>query len=196
MKGICTKKIGMTRVICPETGKTTPVTVLQAPAAKVLQVKTLAVDGYQAAVLGAFERKNFGKNENKKYKVIREVALDGTESLKKGDMVSLLSFEGVTEVTLEGVSKGRGFSGVIKRHNFSRGPETHGSHHHREPGSSGACAKPGKIIKGKKQPGQYGNAKVTLSNVDVVSLDLENDLIAVKGGVPGAKNGYIFIQAK
>lgn len=194
MKGVLAQKIGMTRVIDQETGKVTPVTLLLVPECSVLQVKTQDTDGYAAAVLGAFERKNFGKNENQKFKFIQELPLEG-EEVKKGDVLSLDFLDGVTDIKITGTSKGRGFSGVIKRWNFQRGRETHGSHHHREPGSSGMCAKPGRILKGKKFPGQYGNEKVTFRS-QIVEIDKENSLVAVRGGVPGAKNSYIFIRAQ
>lgn len=193
MKGVLAQKIGMTRVIDQETGKVTPVTLLLVPECSVLQVKTSEVDGYSAAVLGAFERKSFGKNENKKFKCIQELPLEG-EEVKKGEILSIDFLDGVTDIKLTGTSKGRGFSGVIKRWNFQRGRETHGSHHHREPGSSGMCAKPGRIMKGKKFPGQYGNEQVTFRS-QIVEMDKENNLVAVRGGVPGAKNSYIFIRA-
>ncbi len=193
MKGVLAQKIGMTRVINQETGKVTPVTLLLIPKCSVLQVKTQEVDGYSAAVLGAFERKNYGKNENKKYKFIQELILNG-EEVKKGDTLAIDFLDGVTNIKLTGTSKGRGFSGVIKRWNFQRGRETHGSHHHREPGSSGMCAKPGRILKGKKFPGQYGADQVTFRS-EIIEIDKENNLVAVRGGVPGAKNSYIFIRA-
>jgi large subunit ribosomal protein L3 len=193
MKGVLAQKIGMTRVIDQETGKVIPVTLLLIPECSVLQVKTSEVDGYSAAVLGAFERKNFGKNENKKFKCIQELPLEG-EEVTKGDMLSIDFLDGITDIKLTGTSKGRGFTGVIKRWNFQRGRETHGSHHHREPGSSGMCAKPGRIMKGKKFPGQHGNTQVTFRS-QIVEIDKENNLVAVRGGVPGAKNSYIFIRA-
>lgn len=193
MKGVLAQKIGMTRVINQETGKVTPVTLLLVPKCSVLQVKTPEVDGYSAAVLGAFERKNHGKNENKKYKFIQELSLEG-EEVKKGDTLSIDFLDGVTDIKLTGTSKGRGFAGVIKRWNFDRGRETHGSHHHREPGSSGMSTKPGRILKGKKFPGHYGDDQVTF-RTEIVEIDKENNLVAVRGGVPGAKNSYIFIRA-
>ncbi|HEY5714253.1 MAG TPA: 50S ribosomal protein L3 [Candidatus Gracilibacteria bacterium] len=194
MKGLLARKIGMTRVIDPETGEMTTVTVLQAPKAKILQVKTSQNDGYDALVLGAFERKNFGKNENKKYKFIKELSVENT-AFKKGDEVGVEQFESVEKVGIKGTSQGKGFAGVIKRHNFSRGPETHGSHHHREPGSSGMCAKPARILKGKKMPGRMGNDSITLRDVKVVKVDIAQNLIALKGPVPGPKNSYCFITA-
>ncbi len=191
MKGILARKLGMTRVICPETGKMTPVTVLEAPENEVLQVKTAEKDGYDSAVIGAFERKNFGKNPNKKFKYIKEV---NTEGVEKGGKVKVGDLEGIEFVKITGTSKGRGFSGVIKRHNFSRGPETHGSHHHREPGSVGTCAKPARMLKGKKLPGRYGADKTTLRKVRVMQIDADKNLIALKGAVPGAKNSFVFIR--
>ena len=163
MKGILARKVGMSRVICPDSGVVTPVTVLEAPDNTVLQVKTMEKDGYQAAVLGAFERKNAAKNTSTKFKFIKEVGLEG--EAKAGDKLSLSALEGTDFVSVAGTTKGRGFAGVIKRHKFSRGPETHGSHHHREPGSVGTCAKPARIIKGKKLPGHHGDAHKTLRKV-------------------------------
>jgi large subunit ribosomal protein L3 len=193
MKGILGRKVGMTRIISPESRKMIPVTVLEAPANVVLQVKTKDSDGYDAVVLGAFERKNFGKNENQKYKFVQELLMEEGTDLKKGDTVTLESLKELETVKASGTSKGRGFSGVIKRHNFQRGRETHGSHHHREPGSVGMCAKPGRILRGKKMPGQYGSESVTLRSVEVVEIDEKNNLIALKGALPGAKNSFIFL---
>ncbi len=193
MKGLLAKKIGMTRVVDAETGKVVPVTLLQAEGVDVLQVKTVDKDGYSAVVLGSFPRKNFGKNVNRKYKFIKELPLGEGEEIKKGDVLGLETLEGIKKVKITGTSKGRGFSGVIKRWNFRRGRETHGSHHHREPGSSGMCAKPGRILKGKKFPGHYGDVQVT-KVTEIVEIDKENNLFAVKGPVPGAKNGYLFIR--
>jgi len=195
MKGILAQKVGMTRIIDPETGHVTPVTLLSAPEAEVLQIKTVEKDGYSAAVLGAFDRKNFGKNTNKKFKFIQELTLDEGQEVKKGDKMSVADLAETEFVKVTGTSKGRGFAGVIKRHNFSRGPETHGSHHHREPGSVGTCAKPARIIKGKKMPGRYGGTQTTLREAKVMHVDSANNLIALKGAVPGAKNSYVFIRA-
>lgn len=194
MKGILARKIGMSRLICPETGRVTPVTVLEAPEAQVLQVKTQAKDGYDAAVLASFARNKSRKNANKNYQFIQELGLDADAGLKKGDAVGVSTLEGIEKVKITSTSKGRGFAGVIKRHNFSRGPETHGSHHHREPGSVGTCAKPARIIKGKKMPGRYGGDRTTLRGVSVMQIDTAKSLIAVKGPVPGAKNSLVFIR--
>lgn len=194
MKGILAQKIGMTRVVDPETGKITPVTLLLAPGTEVLQVKTSDVDGYESVVLGSFPRKNFGKNQNQKFKMIKELPVDSAE-LKKGSVFDVSALDGVEDVKICAVTKGRGFSGVIKRHNFARGRETHGSHHHREPGSVGMCAKPGRILKGKKLPGHYGVDQKTFKT-KIVNLDIPNNLIAVRGGVPGANKSYVTLLSQ
>ncbi|MCF7831032.1 50S ribosomal protein L3 [Candidatus Gracilibacteria bacterium] len=194
MKGILTRKLGMSQFISPESGEVSPVTVLEAPANTVLQVKKTDKDGYKAVVIGAFERKNFGKNDNKKYKFIQELSLAGDEELKKGDKITLESLKEIKTVKVTGTSKGKGFSGVVRKYNFGRGRETHGSHHHREPGSVGTCAKPGRILRGKKMPGQYGNTQVTIRSTEIVDIDLDKNLIALRGSVPGAVNSFIFLQ--
>jgi len=194
MKGILAQKVGMSRAICPETGVVTPVTILEVAQADVLQVKTQRKDGYDAVVLGGFKRNKTKKNINKNYQFIQEVYIEEGEDVKKGSVIGVDSLEGVGAVKVTSTSKGKGFSGVIKRWNFSRGPETHGSTHHREPGSVGTCTKPGRIRKGKKLPGHYGNARTTLRSVKVVSIDKEKNLIALKGPVPGAKGGFVFIR--
>ena len=194
MRGVLAQKIGMTRVVCSDTGKLTPVTLLRVGDNTVVQTKTADRDGYDAVVIGTSERKNFGKNENKKFRFIHEFKYEAGEA-KRGDKVTTENLTENLDVKITGVSKGRGFAGVIKRHNFGRGPETHGSHHHREPGSVGMCAKPGRILKGKKLPGHYGAAQVTFST-KIVALDLDNGLVAVRGGVPGAKKGFVVITEK
>jgi len=131
---------------------------------------------------------------NKNYKFVQELRLDADAGIKAGEGVGVGSMEGVSRVKITATSKGKGFAGVIKRHNFSRGPETHGSHHHREPGSVGTCAKPARIMKGKKMPGRLGGKQTTLRNVEVVQIDAAKNLIALKGAVPGAKNSLVFIR--
>ena len=194
MSGIIAKKIGMSRVISPETGEMIPVTLLEIQDNEVLQVKTTENDGYEAFVLGAFKKGEKYKNINKNFGLIREFSCNGMDK-KKGDIVSLSDFAEVPAVKVTGISKGRGFAGVIKRHNFSRGPETHGSHHHREPGSVGMCAKPARILKGKKLPGRFGTDQVTIRSTEVVRIDENLKVMAVKGGVPGAKNSYVILSA-
>ena len=195
MSGILARKIGMARAINPETGEVTAVTVLHAPEAEVLQVKDQNKDGYEAVVLGSFPRKNFGKNENKKFKEICEFKIEGAAELKKGGKVGVATFEEGADIKITGTSKGRGFAGVVKRHNFSTGRNTHGSHHHREPGSVGMCSKPGRILKGKKMPGHYGNTRTTFCT-KIINIDADKSLIAVRGGIPGAKDGFVTITTK
>lgn len=190
MKGILARKIGMTHIISPEDSRMIPVTLLQVPQNTVLQTKTLEKDGYDACVVGAFERKRKYHNRGKQYKMIREIPAEEKE-YQEGDLLTVEMMKEVKKVRITGISKGKGFAGVIKRHNFGRGRETHGSHHHREPGSSGMCAKPGRIMRGKKMPGQYGNETVTLRSAQIVEVDIERNLIAIKGAVPGAKNSYV-----
>jgi large subunit ribosomal protein L3 len=192
MLGILGKKLGMTRVI-QDDGRVIPITVVQCEPNEITQVKTTEKDGYPAVVLGFSALKK--PKKTKKFKFQREVRLDEGQKFKKGDNVSLKDFNEVKEVFVSATSKGKGFQGVIKRHNFSRGPETHGSHHHREPGSIGACAKPGRVAKGKKMPGHMGSAKVTLKGVEVAYLDSKNNIIGLKGPLPGPNKGLIFIKA-
>lgn len=193
MLGILGTKLGMTRVI-QDDGRVIPMTLIQCEPNEVHQVKTEEKDGYPAIVLGFSKLKK--PKKTKKFAHCREVRIEEGEEYKKGDIVDLSKFNEVQEVELSGISKGKGFQGVIKRWNFSRGPETHGSHHHREPGSIGACAKPGRVAKGKKMPGHMGTDKVTLKKVKVMHLDVKNNVIGLKGAVPGPNRGLIFIKAK
>lgn len=192
MLGILGKKLGMTRIL-QDDGRVIPVTVVHCEPNEISQVKTTEKDGYPAIVLG-FSKLEKPK-KTKRYRFLREVHVDEEENYKKGDAISLEKFKDIETVIVTGTSKGKGFQGVIKRHNFSRGPETHGSHHHREPGSIGACAKPARVHKGKKMPGHMGNERITLQKVKVVNLDTKNNLIALKGSLPGPNKGLIFIKA-
>jgi large subunit ribosomal protein L3 len=192
MLGILGKKLGMTRII-QDDGRVIPVTVVQCEPNEITQVKTMEKDGYPAIVLGFSKLKK--PKKTRKFQFMREIRMDEGEEYKKGDLIELNKFNEVKKVEVVGTSKGKGFQGVIKRHNFSRGPETHGSHHHREPGSIGACAKPGRVAKGKKLPGQMGGDRKTIKNVEVAYLDVKNNLIGLKGPLPGANKGLIFIKA-
>lgn len=193
MIGIIGKKVGMTRVIADD-GRVIPVTVIQCTPNKVTQVKTVDKDGYPAVVLGFDALKKPTKNRH--FRVKKEFKTD--TALAKDAVVNVEIFTTGERVKVSGVSKGKGFQGVIKRYNFSRGPETHGSHHHREPGSIGCRAKPGRVHKGKKLPGRMGSESVTIRDVEVIHIDKDDHLIAVKGAVPGAANTIITItkQAK
>jgi len=191
MPGIIGKKLGMSQVI-QDDGRVIPVTFVQCQPNTVVQVKTADTDGYPAIVLGFDAYKNPSKN--KKFKTLKEFRVDNPGDYKKDQKVDLATLKDIETVTITSVSKGKGYQGVVKRHRFSRGPETHGSHHHREPGSIGMCAKPGRVMKGKKMPGQMGFEKVTLLNRPVVKLIPEKELVAIKGAVPGSNNSYVYIK--
>lgn len=194
MPGILGKKIGMTRLI-QDDGRVIPLTVIQCEPNTVVQVKTVEKDGYPALVLGFDALKK--PTKNRKFRHLKEFRLqEADESLKTGDNVKVDMFEIGDMAKLTSVSKGKGFQGVIKRHNFSRGPETHGSHHHREPGSIGACTRPGRVHKGKKMPGRMGCDTVTLKGSEIVYLDPEKNLLGVKGPVAGAKGSLVIIRKK
>lgn len=181
----------MSQVI-QDDGRVIPVTFIHCPQNTVVQIKTKEKDGYPALVLGFDAYKNPSKN--KRFKVIKEFREEDTEKYKKDQILTLKDTGEMEKVTICSVSKGKGYQGVVKRYKFSRGPETHGSHHHREPGSIGMCAKPGRVLKGKRMPGHMGVKQVTLKGREVVKTVPEKDLIAIKGPVPGANNSYIFIQ--
>lgn len=189
MIGIIGKKIGMTRVIHDD-GRVIPITVVKCTPNKVVQVKTSEKDGYPAVVLGFDELSR--PTKNKSFRVKKEFRVNEGE-LEMGAQIDVAMFEAGTKVQISGISKGKGFQGVIKRYNFSRGPETHGSHHHREPGSIGCRAKPGRVAKGKKLPGHMGVERITLKDCEVVLIDVAENLIAIKGAVPGSKNSIITI---
>lgn len=181
----------MTRII-QDDGRVIPITVVQCDPNTITQVKTADKDGYPAIVLGfnAYQK----PTKNKKFKHVKEFKVVEEAEYKLGDSVTVESFETGEMVHITGTAKGKGFQGGIKRHNFARGPETHGSHHHREIGSVGACAKPGRVAKGKKMPGRMGGQQVTLKRVAVEYVDAKNHIIGIKGSIPGAKNGLIVIK--
>ena len=184
------QKLGMTRVYDDATGSLKAVTVLHAPKNKILQEKTEEKDGYNALVLAGFEKNKKCKNTNKNFAKIGEFknAVKGEES----DM-TIKDFEGSENLQVVGFTKGRGFAGVVKRWNFKTGRNTHGSHHHREPGSVGQATKPGRIFKGKKMPGHYGVDQKTIK-CKVAKIDQENEAILVYGSVPGPQKGYLRIS--
>lgn len=191
MIGILGRKLGMTRVI-QDDGRVIPTTVVKCDPNEVTQIKTAEKDGYPALVLGFDKLKK--PRKTKKYRVLREFRIEEGEEYKKGDNLTIEQFNEGDIVSISGNSKGKGFQGVIKRHNFSRGPETHGSHHHREPGSIGACTKPGRVAKGKKLPGQMGNETKTLKKVQIIYIDPKNNLIGIKGAIPGPPKGLVIIK--
>lgn len=198
------KKLGMTRIFDAE-GTSLPVTVIEAGPCYVVQKKTTATDGYEAVQVG-FIRKRLEKvtkpmrghlakgNFKSGFRFLKEFRLDSVEGLEVGQELDVSQFEIGQRVKVIGLSKGRGFAGVIKRWGFQRGPETHGSMSHRAPGSIGASAYPSRVIKGKKLPGRMGNTQVTLANLQVVDVRPEQNLLLLKGAVPGARNGLLLIK--
>jgi len=203
MKGILGKKLGMSQLFM-EDGSALGVTVIQAGPCKVTQVRTQEVDGYEAVQLGYGLRKaknvakaqigHFAKSglESAPALVV-ELPIEGETPVLGAD-VTVSLFEGVKSVLVRGTSKGRGFAGTIKRHNFQRGRETHGNVNHRAPGSAGSHTYPARTIPGKKFPGHYGAAAVTVKNLQLVRIDTENNLLYIRGAVPGPINGHVIVE--
>ncbi len=202
-KGIIGKKIGMTQIF-DESGKVIPVTVVEAGPCVVVQKKTAENDGYEAVQLGYGDVKvtrvnkpmkgHFDKADVACKKELKEFRLEDCASVNVGDILKADTFAVGDMVDVSGTSKGKGFQGTVKRHNNSRLKETHGTGPvHRHAGSMGACSSPSRIFKGKGMPGQMGNEKVTVQNLEVVKIDAENNLIALKGAVPGPKGGIVSI---
>lgn len=202
-KGIIGKKIGMTQIF-DESGKVIPVTVIEAGPCVVVQKRTAENDGYEAVQLGYGDVKvtrvnkpmkgHFDKADVACKKELKEFRLEDCASVNVGDILKADTFAVGDMVDVSGTSKGKGFQGTIKRHNNSRLKETHGSGPvHRHAGSMGACSSPSRIFKGKGMPGQMGNEKVTVQNLEVVKIDAENNLIALKGAIPGPKGGIVSI---
>ena len=186
--------------IFDEAGKVIPVTVLEAGPCVIAQVKSVETDGYNAVQLGFGdvkesklnnpEKGHFTKSKLPLKKHLREFRMDSVEDVKVGDELKADVFAKGDKVDIQGISKGKGFQGVIKRHHQSRGPMGHGSMYHRRPGSMGSTSTPGRVFKGKNLPGHTGRITVTIQNLEVVSVDLDKNVILVKGSVPGA-NGTI-----
>lgn len=206
MKGMIGKKIGMTQVF-DEQGAAVPVTVIQAGPCYVTQIRNVERDGYVAVQLGYGESKprrlskgqlgHLQRSDLPALRHLREFRLAerGDLALEEGQEIKVDIFERGEFVDVIGTSKGRGHAGTIKRHGFSRGPKTHGqSDRMRSPGSIGMCATPGRTLKGKKMAGRMGNDRVTVQNVPLVVVDAENNLLAVKGSVPGAKGSVVMIR--
>jgi large subunit ribosomal protein L3 len=203
VKGILGKKLGMTQVFDPETGSMTPVTVIQAGPCPVVTVRTQAADGYEAVQL-AFEPvqdRKLSKGELghlKKAGVAGHrhlVEFRGASELRQGETVTVEAFEPGERIKVSGISIGKGFQGTIKRHNFARGPMSHGSHNIRKPGSVGASATPSRVFKGKKMAGHMGAQRVTQPGLVVHEIDAERNLLLVRGSVPGPKSGLVEIRA-
>lgn len=203
-KGIIGKKIGMTQIFDDEAGKVIPVTVVEAGPCVVVQKKTVDNDGYAALQLGfgdvTVQRMNkpmkghFDKADVACKKTLKEFRFEDCDSLNVGDIIKADTFTVGDIVDVSGTSKGKGFAGAIKRHNQHRLKETHGTGPvHREAGSMGACSSPSRIFKGKGMPGHMGAEQVTVQNLEIVKIDEENNLIAIKGAVPGPKGGIVCI---
>lgn len=218
-KAILATKIGMTQIF-NEDGVLTPVTVLQAGPCVVTQIKTVENDGYSAVQVGFVDKKekkvNVDKNGKKEIinrhgvnkpekghfdkagvtskRFVREFRFDNAEEYTLAQEIKADIFADGDKVDATAISKGKGFQGAIKRHGQSRGPMAHGSKYHRHAGSNGACSSPSKVFKGKKMPGHMGSKKITIQNLEVVKVDVENNLLLVKGAVPGAKKSLVTIK--
>jgi large subunit ribosomal protein L3 len=203
MKSLIGKKLGMTQIF-DEEGKLVPVTVIEAGPCSVVQRKTVATDGYEAVQLGYGTQKpervakplagHFKKAGVATLRELREVRVEAGDEAKAGDTLTASVFEGVNFVDISGVTKGKGFQGVMKRHNFGGGRATHGSHFHRTTGSIGMKEKPGRVFKGKKMAGQMGSTDVTVQSLKVVQVRAAENLILVKGAVPGANGTTLVVR--
>lgn len=203
MKGIIGKKVGMTQVF-DEQGTVTPVTVIEAEPNVIVQIKTVDTDGYNAVQVasGNVKEKRVNKPvkghfdkagiEYKKY--LREFSVENTEGLNVGDEIKVSVFEEGQKVDVIGTSKGKGTQGVITRHGFGRGRESHGSKFHRMPGGMGAATYPGRVWKGHRMAGKMGHERVTVQNLQVVKVFEDKNLLLVKGAVPGPKKGLVIVR--
>lgn len=203
MRGILGKKIGMTQVFTAE-GIMVPVTVVEAGPMVVTQLKTAENDGYQAVQFGFGEAKEKSLNKPQKghfakagvglKKFVREFRTEDVANFSLAQEINVTLFEAGEKIDVTGTSKGKGFQGPIKRHNQSRGPMTHGSRYHRGPGSMGAASDPSRVFKGKKLAGHMGAETVTIQNLEVVRIDVEKNLILIKGAIPGPKKGLVVVK--
>ncbi len=207
VNGIIGKKLGMTQIFASD-GTVTPVTVIKAGPCVVVQLKTVSTDGYEAVQLGLVEEKSL-KNVNKPMKghfskagvpptrILREFRIQMSEAgLSVGDKILVDQFTEDDIVDVIGTSKGRGFAGVVKRHNFGGGRASHGSMFHRAPGSIGASAYPSRVIKGTRMPGHMGVERNTIKNLRVMKVDSQENLLLIRGAVPGPNGAYVLIKKK
>jgi len=202
--GIIGKKLGMTQIF-NDRGQIVPVTVIQAGPCVVVQRKTAVKDGYDAIQMGFIDA-TAGKRASKPEKghcekhgvapvrVLRELRVEPESPLKEGDSVLVNAFQEKTKVHVTGVSKGKGFAGVIKRHHFGGGRASHGSMFHRAPGSIGGSSDPSRVYPGIKMAGHMGSEQVTVRNLEVAKVDVENNLLLIKGAIPGPKGGYVVVR--
>jgi large subunit ribosomal protein L3 len=202
-KGILGRKLGMTQIFDPETGRVTPVTVIEAGPCPVVQVRTAEADGYEAVQL-AFEpvadrkltKAELGHLARFKVGAHRRLVefRGGIDGAVEGESVTVSVFEPGDKVKVAGIGIGKGFQGTIKRHNFSSGPRSHGSHNIRKPGSIGASATPSRVFKGIKMAGRMGGKRVTQLGLTVHDVDAERNLLLVKGAIPGPRNGFVEVR--
>jgi large subunit ribosomal protein L3 len=202
-KGIVGRKIGMTQLFDPESGRVTPVTVVEAGPCPVVQVKTPETDGYSAVQLAfgpvkerRLTKPQLGHLRRAEVAPHRDlVEVRDADGLAVGDTVTVETFQPGERVKVSGRSKGKGFAGTVKRHNFARGPVTHGSHNVRAPGSVGASATPSRVFKGIRMAGHMGDRNVTQRGITVVDVDAERNLLLLRGAVPGARNGRVIVRS-
>jgi large subunit ribosomal protein L3 len=202
-KGLIGRKLGMTQVFVGGE-ELIPVTVVEAGPCTVVQKKTQEADGYDAIQLGYGDVKPHRVNQPKlghfkkagvaPARVLKEIRVEDVDAYEVGQVLTAELFKPGDRVDVTGVSRGKGYQGVIKRHGFGGGPGGHGSMFHRKPGAIGAAEAPGRIFKGKKLPGQMGNKRVTVQNLQVVEVDLERNIIMLRGAVPGGKNGALVLR--
>lgn len=202
-KAILATKVGMTQIF-DESGALIPVTVLQAGPCVVTQVKTVDNDGYSAVQVGFCDKReklvnkplkgHFDKAGVSYKRYLKEFKFEDAESYALGQEIKADIFAAGDKIDATAISKGKGFQGAIKRHGQSRGPMAHGSKYHRHAGSNGACSDPSKVFKGKHMPGHMGNVQVTVQNLEIVRVDTENNLLLVKGAVPGPKKSLVTIK--
>ncbi|MBR0410157.1 MAG: 50S ribosomal protein L3 [Eubacterium sp.] len=202
-KAILATKIGMTQIFA-EDGELIPVTVLQAGPCVVTQVKTLENDGYSAVQVGFVDKReklttkpmkgHFDKAGTTPKRFVKEFKLDDAENYTVGQEITVDMFAAGDKIDATAISKGKGYQGAIKRHGQHTGPKTHGSKYHRHAGSNGMASDPAKVMKGKKMPGHMGHVQVTVQNLEVVRIDKENNVMLVKGSVPGPKKALVTLK--
>ena len=203
MIGLLGRKVGMTQIF-DEEGRQTPVTLIEAGPCVVLRLRNKETDGYSAVQLAFGEKREsrttrpalgqFKKAGVSPKQFVREIRTEEVEGLEVGKELKVNQFEAGEFVDVEGISIGKGFQGVVKRHHFAGGPKSHGSMFGRVAGSIGASSFPSRVVKGMRMPGQMGNQQVTVQNLRVVKVDLENNLLAVRGAVPGTETGFLVIR--
>lgn len=197
MAGLIARKVGMSRIFL-EGGEAIPVTFLKVPANIIVRIKSAGKDGYNAIVLG-IDPKTWKTRKGKelvRYAFQKEWTVESLDGLTPGSQITAESVPAESQVTIMGVSKGKGFQGVVKRYKFTRGPMSHGSHHHREPGSVGMREKPGRILKGKRMPGHMGGEQLTLKHRPVMVCDPKAGVLAIKGPIPGPSGTAVFVTVE